>query len=99
MTIKCEPMVKRPSGWTEWIHPLPGFLLQCCGCDMIHQMEVAIVPKKAGTFPLNKGEGRRVVVFRMSHTIPAQRIEAQRAGTTEIGPVEDESRVGNADAP
>jgi hypothetical protein len=29
----------------------------------------------------------------------AQRIEAQRAGTTEIGPVEDESRVGNADAP
>lgn len=31
--------------------------------------------------------------------LAAQRIEARRAGTTKIGPVEDESRVANGDAP
>lgn len=51
-------------GWSEWIHPLPGYLMQCCDCGLIHEMEFAI-GRRSGDGPLNEGETEEaVIVFR-----------------------------------
>lgn len=54
-------------GWSEWIHPLPGYLMQCCDCKLIHEMQVCIGQDNGDGAPLNEGERRngRVVLFRM----------------------------------
>jgi hypothetical protein len=26
-------------GWTEWIHPLPGYKFRCCDCGLVHELE------------------------------------------------------------
>lgn len=45
---QCEPVEVEEDGWSEWIHPVPmrsiskedrGYLLQCCDCDLIHEIE------------------------------------------------------------
>lgn len=28
-------------GWSEWIHPLPGYRFACCDCGLVHEMELA----------------------------------------------------------
>lgn len=54
------------NGWSEWIHPLPGYLMQCCDCDLIHEMQVAIGQAEGDAEGLNEGETReRLVLFRM----------------------------------
>lgn len=41
--IQCEPMpAVDEDGWSEWIRPLPGYLMQCCDCGLIHEMEFSI---------------------------------------------------------
>lgn len=64
-TIQCEPMDPDEEGWSEWIHPLPGYLMQCCDCGLIHEMEFEIGQRK-DEGPLNPGEGDDdgVVIFR-----------------------------------
>lgn len=38
--IQCEPMpAVDAEGWSEWIRPLPGYLMQCCDCGLIHEMQ------------------------------------------------------------
>lgn len=67
MTPKCEPMHPGPDGWSEWIHPLPGYLMQCCDCGLIHRMQFAIVPRSevSGAGELNEGEtDAGVIIFR-----------------------------------
>jgi hypothetical protein len=62
---QCEPMHPDEEGWSEWIHPLPGYLMQCCDCGLIHETEFAIVPRHKGNAgPLNDGEGKSVIIFR-----------------------------------
>lgn len=63
--LVCEPMHPDAEGWSEWIHPLPGYLMQCCDCGLIHQMEFAIGESSDGG-PANEGESddTGVVVFR-----------------------------------
>ena len=54
-------------GWCEWIHPLPGYLMQCCDCGLIHEMQYAIVPshENCGDSELNEGETKDgVIIFR-----------------------------------
>lgn len=53
-------------GWSEWRHPSRGYLAQCCGCDLIHEMEFAIVPaRNAGDVACNEGEdAAHLVIFR-----------------------------------
>ena len=65
--IECEPMHPDEDGWSEWIHPLPGYLMQCCGCKLIHEMQVAISARNGDkSFPANDGEDdHHLVVFRM----------------------------------
>lgn len=29
-------------GWTDWIHPLPGYLMKCCECGLVHEVELRI---------------------------------------------------------
>ena len=29
-------------GWTDWIHPLPGYKLACCDCGLVHDMQFRI---------------------------------------------------------
>lgn len=64
--VDCEPMAAIEEGWSEWIHPLPGYLMQCCDCGLIHEMEFEIVPHGKKRKALNPGEGKRrgVIIFR-----------------------------------
>lgn len=55
-------------GWTDWIHPMPGYLLECCDCGLVHRMRFAIVdPQTVGVtlepHMLNEGETPRRAVF------------------------------------
>jgi hypothetical protein len=66
--LECEPMpAVTEDGWCEWVHPLPGYLMQCCDCGLVHEVEFAIVPRDPdlNTGPLNEGEGASVIIFRM----------------------------------
>lgn len=29
-------------GWSDWIHPLPGYKMACCDCGLVHNMEFRI---------------------------------------------------------
>lgn len=66
--VQCEPMDPQDDdGWCEWIHPLPGYLMQCCDCGLVHEMQYAIVPshENCGDAELNEGETEDgVVIFR-----------------------------------
>lgn len=66
--VQCETMEPQDDdGWSEWIHPLPGYLLQCCDCGLVHEMEYAIVPshENCGDGELNEGETKdSVIIFR-----------------------------------
>lgn len=63
--VECEPM-HPDEDWSEWIHPLPGYLMQCCDCSLIHEMEFAIGKTNVKGGPFNDGESDRkgVVLFR-----------------------------------
>lgn len=63
--IECEPMHPDEEGWSEWIHPLPGYLMQCCDCGLVHeaQFQIAVGNDNAA---FNPGEDdEHVVIFRM----------------------------------
>ena len=71
-TVRCEQMHSGPDGWSEWVHPEPGFLMQCCDCDLIHQMEFAIVARGEADHRLSDGESDGgVIVFRARRTTTA----------------------------
>jgi hypothetical protein len=40
--IVFEEMVEREDGWCDWVHPLPGYLMKCCDCGLVHEVEVAV---------------------------------------------------------
>lgn len=61
-----ETMTPDDEDWSEWIHPLPGFRIQCCDCGLVHEMEAAIGQTATEDVPRNDGETKnRVVLFRM----------------------------------
>lgn len=31
------------NGWTRWVKPLPSYLLGCCDCGLVHNIEFKIV--------------------------------------------------------
>ena len=66
MSVALEKMdALDDDGWSEWIHPLPGYLMGCCDCGLVHEMEFAIVPASPDNAVFNDGESkRRVVIFR-----------------------------------
>lgn len=51
--------------WTDWIHPLPGYELECCDCGLVHEMEFAIGGTDQPPAALNEGEALdHVILFR-----------------------------------
>lgn len=30
-------------GWCAWVRPLPGYRMQCCGCGLVHELDLAII--------------------------------------------------------
>jgi hypothetical protein len=69
-----EQMFEGPDGWSEWIHPTPGYRMKCCGCDLVHDMEFEIAAASRGTGelgPLNDGESveNGVIIFRARRSL------------------------------
>jgi hypothetical protein len=64
---QCEPMIAGEDGWSEWIHPMPGYVMECCDCGLRHEAEFAIRSKgKVPASPANEGEdANSLIVFRM----------------------------------
>lgn len=75
MSIECEPMpAVDEAGWCEWRHPMPGFVMQCCDCGLLHDVEFEIVPRDPiNVGPLNPGErDDAMIIWRMRrHEEPA----------------------------
>jgi hypothetical protein len=30
-------------GWSDWIHPLPGYKMACCDCGLVHNLEFRVL--------------------------------------------------------
>ena len=61
-----EIMHADEDGWSEWIHPTPGYLMKCCDCGLVHEMQVAISEAHEAVTVTNEGEDdQHVVIFRM----------------------------------
>jgi Zn-finger protein len=66
MSGEFQIMTPDEDGWSEWIHPLPGYLMKCCDCGLVHEMQVAITIEHDAVSVANEGEDKEhVVVFRM----------------------------------
>jgi len=65
--MSCKPVAVMEDGWSEWIHPSPGFRMECCDCGLVHELHVRIGKDNGEGTPLNEGERRngRAVIFRM----------------------------------
>lgn len=73
MGVECEPMYAGEDGWSEWIHPLPGYRMQCCDCGLIHEAQFQIGERlDDSTGSLNPGESDEtgVIIFRMRRSNP-----------------------------
>lgn len=42
MNRKYPQEHERDDGWTDWLHPLPGYRMACCDCGLVHEMEFRI---------------------------------------------------------
>lgn len=52
MGVKFTNMVERvKTGWCDWVHPKPGYLMKCCDCGLVHEVQfkaVRVTKKKRG---------------------------------------------------
>lgn len=40
MARRIKKMIEGRGGWSEWQAPvMKGYIMQCCDCDLIHEME------------------------------------------------------------
>jgi hypothetical protein len=68
---KFETMDAGEDGWTDFVHPLPGYLMKCCDCGCVHEMDarvVQIIQRDGGNFEwddVTKVPADLVVVMRM----------------------------------
>jgi hypothetical protein len=37
-----ETMDANEDGWTDWVHPLPGYLMKCCDCGLVHEVDARV---------------------------------------------------------
>ena len=45
--VACEPQYANDDGWCDWVCPKPiGYLMQCCGCGLIHEVESRVAKYK-----------------------------------------------------
>lgn len=38
-----EIMYEGDDGWSDWVHPQPGYRMKCCDCGLVHDMEFMLV--------------------------------------------------------
>lgn len=58
-------------GWCDWVHPLPGYLMGCCDCGLVHEVQFSIVNNEGVETDFNPGESEAsVIVFRMKRKDP-----------------------------
>jgi uncharacterized Zn finger protein len=43
-------------GWSDWIHPLPGYKMACCDCGLVHNFEVKIADDGNIIFRVSRNE-------------------------------------------
>jgi len=73
ISTDIEQMYAGEDGWSEWVHPLPGYRMQCCDCGLIHEMQVAIAEPNNASPPTNAGETEEgLVIFRMRREVKDQ---------------------------
>jgi len=42
--MKIKPIGAKNDGWTTWQHPkMTGYLMQCCDCNLIHEVQFKVV--------------------------------------------------------
>lgn len=60
MTKRLFP-VEEPGedGWSEWVHPLPGYRFACCDCSLVHDLELMEDPGEPGRFLLRMRRNNR----------------------------------------
>lgn len=105
--VECEPMLGDEDGWSEWIHPTPsgdrGYLMQCCDCGLIHEMQFNIAEPMPGMGDAerNPGEGDDGVVIFRARRWPRDTTALRRmvALDEEMGLYDDGEVVPPADAP
>lgn len=57
---QCKTMPAGRGGWSEWVEPvMKGYLMQCCDCGLIHEMQFKAVEqlepaRKDGTWKLER---------------------------------------------
>ena len=67
-------------GWSDWIHPLPGYRMACCDCCMVHELETRIDAAGNVNIRLRRNDAATLrlrdkerVEVRTSHSTPAER--------------------------
>lgn len=70
--MKYELMEPDEDGWSEWVHPLPGYLMKCCDCGLVHEMEFAIGARSVAGGALNDGESEDAVILFRARRLVAQ---------------------------
>lgn len=68
MSRRIKAMIAGRGGWCDWIIPIPkGYLMKCCDCGLVHEMEFKpIVEKdrKRGAFKIVELPDNFRVMFR-----------------------------------
>lgn len=50
--MECKPMPPGRGGWSEWTEPvMKGYMMQCCDCGLIHEMQFKVLQKIGDTGP------------------------------------------------
>jgi hypothetical protein len=76
--IECQPEpAVDDDGWSDFVHPLPGYKMQCCDCGLIHEMDFRIMEPEPDHTPeaLNPGESPGALVgfrARRAHVQPSR---------------------------
>lgn len=66
--IKTMPATD-PEGWCDWVEPvMKGYLMQCCDCGLVHEMEFNIADTENG-IPMSEPR----VEFRMRRAMPEKK--------------------------
>ncbi len=56
MTKKCRTVRVKKDGWSYWQYPImKGYLMQCCNCGVVHEVEFRVMKV------IERKEGRRLV--------------------------------------
>lgn len=68
--------VKKPYDWTGWVCPTKTYLMKCCDCGLVHEMEFAAfmeANRKGKWFEIAKLPPEVRVMFRMRRAKPVKK--------------------------